>query len=165
MALRTMRNWLALLAIVLALFGYSSIREHGETSAIGEQTEGSTEEASEGETENGGVPTEGDPVGSAAGTTSRTLAGTQVSSKVRWGSGGGRSLIGAGSLTDGAAEVVAFNRACASPECSTEETKVHRIRADGSIQAAGTRTQTGVKIDRSLGTAKPENSGALLTES
>jgi hypothetical protein len=134
MALRTMRNWLALLAIVLALLGYSSIREHGETSAIGEQTEGSTEEASEGETANGGVPTEGDPVGSAAGTTSRTLAGTRVSSKVRGGSGGGRSLVGAGSLTDSAAEVVAFNRACGSPECdpSTSETKIHRIRADGS---------------------------------
>jgi Tol biopolymer transport system component len=61
------RIWLAVLAVVLAILGYSRVQRHGDSPAVEKQTSSTTEDASTDETANGGVQTtEGQPVGSVS---------------------------------------------------------------------------------------------------
>jgi hypothetical protein len=80
MTLRKVRIWLAVLAVLLGLLGYSRIREHRESSAVA-GIASAMEEESAGETSNGGVQTtEGSPVRSGSRPNSGALRGRQESS-------------------------------------------------------------------------------------
>jgi Tol biopolymer transport system component len=82
---RTVRIELAaVLAVVLAVLGYSRIRGHVESRAVEKRITSAAEEATNDEPVNLGVQTtEGDPVGSGGRPTSRTSRGKQGSSSAK----------------------------------------------------------------------------------
>jgi hypothetical protein len=124
------RKWSApILFFAVTLLGASCSSRGPQASSEVPDRPGKT--AQEARTDAQGQIADGNPSGShrtGGGSSSRS------SNRTTGASGAGKSSVGAGSLIGGDGEVVAFNRACDNAECdaSASETKIHRIRADGS---------------------------------
>jgi Tol biopolymer transport system component len=125
---RTVRIKLAaVLAVVLAVLGYSRVQRHGESPAVEKQTSNATEETSTDETGDGGVQTaEGQPVVSGGG---RPASGA---SRRRQGSSTTKGSQSAKSLPEGTIPrgfEIAFNGHCGEPSRNWD---ICLMNADGS---------------------------------